>query len=190
MLTDLIKQYNIIHIAGREYRVRCSLNALLCLEMTYKPLSELLKTSFANWSIEDVLHLVRALMCSLPENRKAVNNRDFDNVQPSLSELGELISARDLPLLRLEIVKAVIDSLPEKEKTEEQPDNEPKRAMNEGHQRAMYVDIMGRPEQEFWNSTNKEIISRIDSYLEAKGEKEAPVLVKRYGEKRTGFESI
>ena len=62
--------------------------------------------------------------------------------------------------------------------------------MNEGHQRAMYVDVMGRPDGEYWDSTNREIAQRIDCYLEVKGEKEAPVLVRRYGEARTGSESI
>ena len=63
-------------------------------------------------------------------------------------------------------------------------------ALHEGHQRAMYVDVMHRPEWEWWSSTNKEITERIDCYLEASGQKEAPVKVRRYGEMRQGEESI
>lgn len=188
MLKDLIQHYSIIHIAGREYRIRYSLNALLCLEMMYKPLSELLKTPFTDWSIEDVLQLVHAAMCSLPENARAVAYRDFTSVTPGLAELGELIAPADLPLLRLEIADAVIAALPVR--NDEPESAGPKRAMNEGHQRAMYVDVIGRPEGEYWDSTNREIAQRIDCYLEVKGEKEAPVLVRRYGEARTGSESI
>lgn len=187
MLKDIIRQYSIIHVAGREYRVRFSLNALLCLEMTYKPLSELLKVPFADWSIEDVLQLTHAAVCSLPANSKAVSYRDFDYVEPTLAELGELIGAADLPLLRLELADAVLSSLPA---PTEEPDKEPTKAMHEGHQRAMYVDVIGRPESEYWNSTNREITQRIDCYLEVKGEKEAPTLVRRYGEMRQGEESI
>ena len=88
MLKDIIRHYSVIHISGREYHIRYSLNALLCLEMTYKPLSELLKVPYMDWSIEDVLQLAHAAMCSLPENRKAVTFRDFDYVEPTLAELG------------------------------------------------------------------------------------------------------
>ena len=80
MLKDLIPQYSTIHIADREYHVRYSLNALLCLEMTYKPLSEILQTEWQEWSIEDVLQLSHAAMCGRPCNRKAVNARNFHAV--------------------------------------------------------------------------------------------------------------
>ena len=164
MLRDLVRQYSVIHIAGREYRVRYSLNAMLCLEMTYKPLSEILTQPYSQWTIDDVLQLVRAAMCCLPENYKAVNRRDFEHIRPTVAELGELIQPEDLPLLRLEIIAAVIAYMP--------------------------VDVMHRPESEYWSSTNKEITERIDCYLEASGQKEAPVIAKRYGEMRQGEESI
>ncbi len=189
MLKDLIKQYSIIHIAGEAYKVRFSLNAMLCLEMTYKPLSEILTGNFLNWTIEDVLQLTHAAMCSLPKNFKAVNRRDFENVRPTFAELGEIIQPEDLPLLKTELIAAIADSLPENRNAEYEPEAVP-HALNEGHQRAMFVDIIGRPEREYWSSTNKEIAERIDFYLEAKGDKEAPVIVQRYGEMRQGEESI
>lgn len=188
MLKDLVRQYSIIHIAGREYRVRFSLNALLCLEMTYRPIGEILGREYLLWSMEDVIQLTHAAMCSLPKNFKAVNRRDFENVQPTVARLGELIGLNDLPLLKAELIAAIIEAFPEANK-EYDPETV-NRAINEGHQRALYVDVMGRPEGEYWSSTNKEISRRIDYYLEAKGEKEAPVIVKRYGEMRQGEESI
>ena len=123
-LKAIDRHKSMIHIAGREYFVRYSLNALLCLEVMYKPLSEILQTPFAQWTTEDVLQLTRAAMCSLPENRKAVDNREFEAVEPSLSELGELIQPQDLPLLRVELMTAIIDAMPspnQEEPTETPP---------------------------------------------------------------------
>ena len=139
-LRAIDKQYSVLHIAGREYRVRYSLNALLCLEVMYKPLSDILKTAWMDWSAEDVLQLVRAAFCSCPWNRKAVSRRDFDAVTPSLMELGELIQMQDLPALRVELIAAILDAMP-KPSGNEQP---PAKAFHEGHQRALFCDIMGR----------------------------------------------
>ncbi len=188
-LTNIDRQHSLIHIAGREYRVRYSLNALLCLEVTYKPLTEILQTHFMDWTAEDVLQLVRAALCSCPWNRKAVSRRDFDAVSPTLSELGERIRPTDLPLLRVELMGAILDSMPSADANAEAAET-PAKAFHEGHQRALFVDVMGRSEQEYWDSTNREISQRIDCYLEVKGDKQAPELVKRYGEIRQGEESI
>ena len=178
MLKDLIKTYSTIHIADREYHVRYSLNALLCLEMTYKPLSDILQTEWQEWSIEDVLQLCHAAMCDMPWNRKAVNARIFHAVKPTLAELGELITMKELPSLRLEIISAIINSMPESS-----PDDKPsEKSANEGHQRAVYVDVMGRPENEYWSSTNREITDRINYYLEAKGLKDTPTQVQIFDE--------
>lgn len=178
MLKDLIKNYSTIHIANREYHVRYSLNALLCLEMTYKPLSEILQTEWQEWSIEDVLQLCHSAMCDRSCNKKYVNARNFHAVKPTLAELGELITMKELPSLRLEIISAIINSMPESS-----PDEKPsEKSANEGHQRAVYVDIMGRPEGEYWSSTNREITDRINYYLEAKGLKDTPTQVQTFDE--------
>ena len=189
MLKDLIQQYSIIHIAGGEYRVRYSLNAMLCLEMTYKPLEELLKTHYTEWTFEDVIQLTHAGMCCQPHNFRAVNRRDFANVRPTVAELGELISPQDIPLLKVELISAVIDALPPVVNKEYTPETV-SRAYDDSHTRALYVDVIGCPEREFWDSTHKEISKRIESYQQVKGEKEVPVKVKRYGVKRQGEESI
>ena len=180
MLKNIDKHYNysIIHIAGREYRIRYSLNALLCLEILYKPLDEILKTDFRSGGIDDVIQLVHAAMCSVSKNFKAVNRRDFEYVRPTVAELGELINTSDLPLLRREIIDAVLDSIPESQENDDK--EKPVKAFNEGHQRALYVDVMGRPEREYWSSTNKEIADRIDYYMEVRGMKETPELVQEF----------
>lgn len=174
MLKDLIKNYSVIHIGGREYRVRYSLNALLCLEMIYKPLSEILKNDWKVWSIDDVIHLCHAGMCDRRCNKRAVNARRFELIKPELSELGSLIQVSDLPLLRLELVTAVLESLPQThgdgKKTEENP-------LAERQMRAFYCDIMHRPEKEFFESTYREIDGRTEDYLVAKGLKKPPAVI-------------
>lgn len=178
MLKDLVKKYSTLHIAGREYQVRYSLNALLCLEMTYKPLAEILQTDWQNWSIEDILQLCHAAMCDRACNKKAVINRKFQIVKPTLDELGTMIDVQDFAMLKLEIITAIADSMPDTQPTEEQS----ARAADESHQRAIFVDILGRPESEFWESTNREINQRINAYLEAKGLKDTPTQIQMFDE--------
>lgn len=179
MLKDHDRIFCAIHIAGRKYRVRFSLNALRCLE-EYKPLSEILKTPYRKWSIDDVLHLAHASMCCLPKNFKAVNRRDFDNVHPTVQELGELVEAQDLPLLRRELIEAIAESLPKNTGAENA--DKPKRAMHEGHQKAMFVDVIGRSEREYWSSTEREVAEVIDCYMEVNGMKETPLVAKRFAD--------
>lgn len=173
MLRDLVKQYNILHLGNREYRIRFSLNALLCLEVTYKPLAEILKTDWKNWSIDDVLNLCHAAMCDRSCNKKAVNSRNFQRVKPTLQELGEIITIPDLPQLKLELITAIADSMPQAPVNSKQPEN----PLAELQLRAFYCDIMGRPEKELFESTYKEISDRTDNYLIAKGLKKPPQII-------------
>lgn len=166
MLRDLIRRYSLIHIAGAEYRVYFSLNAMLCLELTYKPLRELFSVPFDQWTTDDILQLTRAALCDLPENAEAVNNRDFDAVKPDLYELGQLIRQEDLPLLSLELVDAVLASLPPPDPGKVDSDTA---ESDEGDLRAYCVDVIGMPESEFWQSNQRELSYRIDKYQRVKG---------------------
>lgn len=153
--------------------MRFSLNCLLCLEVIYKPLAEILKTDWHKWSIEDVLQLCHAAMCDMPWNRKAVNARNFHAVKPTLAELGELIDVSQLSRLKWELITAIADSMPKSNGNDKQPEN----PLAELQLRAFYCDIMGRPERELFNSTYKEINNRTESYLVAKGLKKPPQIV-------------
>ena len=42
MLSNLVRKCSVIHIAGKEFKIRYTLNALLYLEMQYKPIGEIL----------------------------------------------------------------------------------------------------------------------------------------------------
>ena len=173
MLKDLIKTYSTLHIANREYHVRYSLNCLLCLELTYKPLSEILQTEWQEWSIEDVLQLCHAAMCDMPWNKKAVNARNFHAVKPTLAELGALIDVSQLERLKFELITAISDSMPKSQSNDRQEEN----PLAELQLRAFYCDIMGRSEKELFSSTYKEINDRTENYLIAKGLKKPPAIV-------------
>lgn len=182
MLKELIRDYSVIHIAGEEYRVCFSLNALLCLEMMYKPLGEILAVSFLEWSTEDVLQLTRAALCDLPENSRAVNDRNFEAVRPFLYELGQRIRPEDIPALSMELIEAISASMPEPDNNKEQTEGKG----DEGDLRALCVDVIGIPENEFWRSNQKELGYRIDKYRKVKGfasdedEEDPEIIVKMY----------
>lgn len=176
MLTELLHSFSIIHIAGEEYRIRFSLNALLCLEMTFKPLDEILAVDCYKWDIETVVQMVRAGLCDLPENRKAVCLREWDMIQPDLQEIGGIIRMQDLPLLRLELMAAILAALPEDEGGGD-PDAP---ATDEGHLHALAVRVVGMSEEEFWDSSYRDIHREIDRYFEVKGMKEMPSPVRMF----------
>src|SRR5574344_428188 len=173
MLTKLKKEFNysVLHIAGREYRVRYSLNALLCLEVMYKPLNEILKIDFIAWTTEDVLQLAHAAMCDMPWNKKIVNSDSHDRfmyVRPTMFELGQKVKLKDIPILAAEIMNALLESLPEQTETDENPS----RVTDERHQRESFLETNGVTENDFWNSTLREISEKIEVYEEVKGYKE------------------
>ena len=153
--------------------MRFSLNCLLCLELTYKPLSEIIQTDWQSWNIEDVLRLCHAAMCDMPWNRKAVNARDFERVKPTLAEIGQSIDISQLSRLKLELVTAISDSMPKVQSTQKQPEN----PLAELQLRAFYCDIMGRSEKELFESNYKEINDRTENYLVAKGLKKPPQII-------------
>lgn len=176
MLKELLPTESIIHIAGREYRVRYSLNALLCLEIEFKPLNDILETPWYQWDSDTVIHLLHAAMCDMPWNRKAVNMRKFSRVRPDIAEIGSKLRIEDLPGLRAEIADALLAAMPQSDENSGSENSTD--AADEGHLRAICVDMMGMSEKEFFGSSYKDLDYRIDRYFEAKGLKDMPVAVK------------
>ena len=177
MLKDLLPKKITVHTTLREYGVRYSLNSFLYLEMQYKPVEELLKKGCGNWDIDDVLHILRAGLCHLPENERAVSERKFEYLSPSLAELGEAVLPSDLELLRYELANAMLDAYP---KIQGEPSGGGDNPHKERELRTMYVDIMHRPEEEMWQSTYGEIVERSEGWLEAKGLRERPVQIQEF----------
>ena len=177
MLREIDRQYNIIHIAGEEYRVRFCLNALLCLEELYRPVEEM--SDPREWTREDILQLVRAAMCSLPANYPAVNRRDFPAVMPDIAELEKSVLDRDLISLASELAGALKQAFPETEAAAK-IQNERKFYSHIGHTKAIFCDEMGNSDADWWQSTYREIENRINWYMEAKGLKDRPVIVRQF----------
>lgn len=178
MLKELLPTESIIHIAGREYRTRYSLNALLCLEIEYKPLNDILETPWYQWDSDTVIHLLHAAMCDMPWNRKAVNMRKFSRVRPDIAQIGAKLKPEDLPGIRAEIADALIAAMPQSDGNDSGETSAD--AADEGHLQAICVDMMGMSEKQFMNSSYKDLDYRIDRYFEAKGLKDMPVAVKQF----------
>lgn len=177
MLKDLLPGFCTAHTALRDYRVRYSLNSFLYMEIMHKPIDKLLEERPDNWEIDDILHLLRAGLCHLPENDKAVSDRAFEFVAPTIAQLSEAVAVTDLPLLRYELANAILEAFPKCSGSGEntQPD-----AHRDEHLRTLFVDIIGRSEEEFWRSSYDEIIRRSESWLEAKGLKEPVQQIQMY----------
>lgn len=173
MLRELLNENGKLTLDKEEFCVRFNLNAMLYLEVHGLPLDFIMSIPPEKWDIDTVQHLVRACMCSHPKNKNAVNRRRFDEIVPDLYSLGQIITVRDLPKLREELVKLITDAFPPPESIPK--DKKTAEATDEGHMRAIYCDIMHRPDEEFWDNTIKTNLFRINHYLEAKGLKEKPV---------------
>lgn len=181
MLKDLERKTYRLHVSGAEYHIRYSLNSRLCLEECYKPIEDILLIRPHDWSIEDVLQLIRAGIVDLPQNKQAVIKRDWDSIKPTLDELGRAIDIKDIFALKIELMEALIGSFPEPVYGAENEDFDDGRGKINYHQlRTWYVDILHRPNSEFWTSTLREIYERIDSYLIVKGMKERPIEVSEF----------
>ena len=78
--------------------------------------------------------------------------------------------------MRIELLNALLEAFPKRSgDSDSEPDGN-----RDQHLRTMYVDIIGRPEAEFWDSTYSEIIERAESWLEAKGLKERPITMQMF----------
>lgn len=177
MLRSLLPATSTIHTASGEYQVRYSLNSFLYLELICGvTIDEILEKGVEGWNVDEILHLLRAGLCHLPENDRAVSDRAFGFISPTIAELGEAVTITDLPLLRYELATAILKAFPRRSGGESSP-SDPHR---DQHLRTMYVDIIGRPEEEFWSSTYDEIIDRSESWLEAKGLKEPVQQIQMY----------
>lgn len=176
-LRKMIRKTYPIHVNGREYRVAFDYNALACLESEYKPLYEIISKPADKWTMEDIAQLMRAAFCSLARNRVPVTRREFSKVRPDIWEIGQTLLFEDLATAKDELTAAILGSFPE---SGEEPKDDGGKAYDEGNLRAVYVDIMGRPEAEFWSSTPAEVAYRINKYAESKGLKDPPIKFKKY----------
>lgn len=157
------------------------------MEQSYKSLEDILLIKVQDWSIDDVLQLVRAGFVDMYYNKRAVLRRDWDNIKIkhrkkylSIAELGKIISPKDLIAIKIELMEAIIGSFPEPIYGETEDFNNGRSDIDYKPLWAWYVAILHRPESEFYRSTLKEIYERIDSYLIIKGMKDKPAEVSEF----------
>lgn len=174
MLKNIDRQWGRLDIGGREYRVVINLNSLLYLENCGLPYDNIITQIVSGgWTPETVVRLCHAAMCSLPWNRRAVSARRWEAVRPTLAEIGEMIYPQDLPALKAELFTLLASAMPEPD--EGAPAERGKSGTDAGQLRAIFCDVIGRSDEEFWNGTYREIFDRIDGYLKAKGMKKEAV---------------
>ncbi len=121
MLKDIDNIKIPVKIGENQLYLRYNLNSRLYLEyMT--DYDRLTNTPPDKWSVEDTLHYLRALLIDnfYNENKDNINNRDFENVKPTISELGQLLSDFDIEELILSITEAIVASLPDAPITEDE----------------------------------------------------------------------
>lgn len=99
----------------------------------------------------------------------------------STEKTGEIVNAlmRDEKESVITIIQyAILEALPLDNTKAESKNNGAKDGM--GMLLSLYCDIMHRPEDEFWNSTLREVTERWERYSILKGYKQAPLQIQRF----------
>ena len=114
MLKDLDKSKLPIEIGGLNLYLRYNLTAMRYLEEHYENVSEIMGKHIEEMETRDVLHLLRAglIDCYFDKNKDAINEGRFDDVVPTLADLGHVLDESDTSEIALQIVQALIQSMP------------------------------------------------------------------------------
>ena len=114
MLKDLDKSRLPIEIGGLNLYLRYNLTAMRYLEEHYENVSEIMGKHIEEMETRDVLHLLRAglIDCYFDKNKDAINEGRFDDVVPTLADLGHVLDESDTSEIALQIVHALIQSMP------------------------------------------------------------------------------
>jgi len=114
LLKDLDEKRIPIELGENKLYLRYNLNSRRYLEEAIPDLNGFLQKDSRGWNPDEIMQLLRAglMDCFFEENEKAIENRDFDSVVPSLAELGRYIDQAELSEISLKIIRAFIASLP------------------------------------------------------------------------------
>lgn len=115
MLKDLDKTKLPITIGGVNMYLRYNLTAMRYLEEYYDNVNEIMSRHIEQMSTVDILHLLRAglIDCYFDKNREYIDTGNFTKVFPTLAELGRLIDQDGAVDIAMQIVQALVQSLPE-----------------------------------------------------------------------------
>lgn len=114
MLKDLDKSKLPIEIGGLNLYLRYNLTAMRYLEEHYDNINDIMGKHIEEMATKDVLHLLRAglIDCYFDQNKEAINAGKFDDVVPTLADLGHALSESDTSEIAMQIVQALIQSMP------------------------------------------------------------------------------
>jgi hypothetical protein len=100
-------------IGGEKKYLKYNLNSRLYLEyMT--DFSKLEHTAPSDWSFDDILHYLRAMLLDsyFEQNKEFIEARDFASCLPKLTDLGRLLDEIGIEQLVNKILNAIVESLP------------------------------------------------------------------------------
>ena len=115
MLKNLDKTKLPITIGKLHVYLRYNLTAMRYLEEYYKDINSIMGKDIENMGTDDILHLLRAglIDCFYDKNKEAIEKREFDKILPTLAELGHMLDDDDAQDIALQIVHALLDSMPQ-----------------------------------------------------------------------------
>ncbi|MGN0689265.1 MAG: hypothetical protein ACI4KH_02460 [Oscillospiraceae bacterium] len=102
-----------IVFGGERMYLRYNLNARRYLE-EFLDYNSLMDKAPEEWSTEEIIHLLRAGLIDYfyDENEKALENRDFKDLKPSMAFVGRHLTEESLIALTSQILEAIIESMP------------------------------------------------------------------------------
>ena len=154
-LKTLRKPAYTITIEGKPMRLRCDLNALDYLERSCGGL----KAIGPSADIKTQKQLVRAfLLCNYPENAAALEAGELDALKPSLWQIGEWFDPETIGAVTAELLQIALESM-------EPPGGA---GGDWSALEVLWTAELGRSLPDFWSSTPREILMRIDAYLALK----------------------
>lgn len=114
MLKDLDKSKLPITIGGVDLYLRYNLTAMRYLEEHYENVNEIMGKHIEEMKTKDVLHLLRAglIDCYFDKNKEAIDAGDFNKIVPTMAELGRMIDEAGTAEIALQIVQALVQSMP------------------------------------------------------------------------------
>ena len=114
----MLKDIDIVKIPfkfnGEDKYLRYNMNSRLYLEyMCENP--DVLKKNTKDWTIDDLLHLLRSMLMDsfYSENREYIEQRDFQNVRPTLSELGRYLDEYGTQVLMQTLLEGIVSFFPD-----------------------------------------------------------------------------
>ena len=137
----------------------------------YDNINDIMGKHVEEMEAKDVLHLLRAglIDCYFEQNKDAINEGRFDDVIPTLADLGHVLDESDTGGIALQIVCADrIHAGPSRRRGKKKERGE----IDYKSLHSALVDVVKISEETFWGSTLRELCERWETYLVVTGKAE------------------